>query len=143
MSTHDGHVFYKRKGLAMMWVTRDLYVILYHLSSDNNVPSYQMHSESMNVKIYGGLVNTRVEDLNKFRTIISFLLRIIMNQCEPISLPNSIKKHMAISIDITKDPRKILFSKNNRCHELKFREEDRNLQTSLGIYGGIKNRIAQ
>jgi len=26
-STHDGHVFYQRKGLAMMWVARDLRVV--------------------------------------------------------------------------------------------------------------------
>ena len=41
-STHDGHVFYQRKGLAMMWVAGDLCVILYHISSDNDVPSLQM-----------------------------------------------------------------------------------------------------
>ena len=43
---------------------------------------------------------------------------------------------MAIPIDITKDPRKILFSKNYRCHELKFKEKDRNSQTSPEIRGG-------
>ena len=37
-STHDGQVFYQRKGLAMMWVTGDLRVILYHISGDNDVP---------------------------------------------------------------------------------------------------------
>jgi len=43
---------------------------------------------------------------------------------------------MAIPIDITKDPRKILFSKNSKCHELKFGEEDRNLQISPEIREG-------
>ena len=38
-STHDGHVLYQKKGLAMMWVAGDLRVILYHISSDNDVPS--------------------------------------------------------------------------------------------------------
>ena len=102
-----------------------------------------MHSKLMGIKINGGLVNTRVKDLNKFRTIISFKLRIIINQCEPIPLPNPIKKHMAIPIDITKDPRKILFSKNSRCYELKFGEKDRNSQISPRIRGGNKNEIAQ
>jgi len=72
-STHDGHVFYQRKGLAMAWVARDLCVILYHISSDNDVPQL-MHSKLMSIEIYSGLVNTRVEDLNKFRIIISFIL---------------------------------------------------------------------
>jgi len=57
------------------------------------------------------LVNTRVEELNKFRAIISFILRVIINQCKPILLPNPIKKHMAIPIDITKDPRKSFSAK--------------------------------
>jgi len=72
-STHDDHVLYQRKGLAMMWVARDLRVILYHISSDNDVPSCQMHSKLISIEIYGDLVNTRVEDLNEFRTIISFI----------------------------------------------------------------------
>ena len=42
----------KGKGLAMMWVARDLCVILYHISSDNNVPSCQMHNKLMSVEIY-------------------------------------------------------------------------------------------
>ena len=58
----------------MMWVAGDLRVILYHVSSDNNVPSLQMHSKLMSIKVYSGLVNARVEDLNKCRTIISFIL---------------------------------------------------------------------
>ena len=73
-STHDGHIFYQGKGLAMMWVVGDLHVILYHISSDNEVPSCQMYSKLMSIEIYGGLVNTRVEDLNEFKTIISFIL---------------------------------------------------------------------
>jgi len=94
-----------------------------------------MHSKLMGIKINGGLVNSRVEDLNKFRAIISFILRIIINQCEPIPLCNPIKKHIVIPIDITKDSRKIFFNKNSRCHELKFREKGRNSQTSPGIHG--------
>ena len=74
LSTHDGHVLYQRKGLAMMWVTGDLRVILYYISSDNDVHSCQMYSKLMSIEVYGGLVNTRVEELNKFRTIISFIL---------------------------------------------------------------------
>ena len=70
-----------------------------------------MHSKLMDLKINGGLVNTRIEKLNKLRAIISFILRVIIYQSKPIPLSNSIKKYMAISIDITKDPRKILFSK--------------------------------
>jgi len=58
----------------MMWVARDLRVILYHISSDNNVPSLQMNSNLMSIEVYGGLVNTRVEDLNKCRAIIGFIL---------------------------------------------------------------------
>ena len=73
-STHNGHVLYQREGLAMMWVAGDLRVILYHISSDNDVPSLQMHSKLMNIEVYGGLVNTRVEDLNDFMTIIGFIL---------------------------------------------------------------------
>jgi len=73
-STHDGHVLYQRKGLAMIWIAGDLCVILYHVSSDNDVPSLQMHSKLMSIKVYSGLVNARVEDLNKCRTIISFIL---------------------------------------------------------------------
>ena len=75
----DGHVFYQRKGLAMMWVAGDLCVILYHISCDIDVPNRQMHSESMSIKIYDGLVNIRVEDFNKLRTMLSFILRIIIN----------------------------------------------------------------
>jgi len=120
----------------MIWVAGNLWVILYNISGDNDVPSRQMLNKLMSIEIYGGLVNTRVENLNNFRTIISFIFRIIVNQCEPISLLNPIKKHMAIPIDITNDPRKILFSKNSRCHELKFREEDRNSQTSPEIRRG-------
>ena len=41
-NTHDGHVLYQRKGLAMMWVAGDLCVVLYHVSGDNEVPSLQM-----------------------------------------------------------------------------------------------------
>jgi len=74
MSTYDGHVFYQRKGLAMMWVAGDLCVILYHISSDNNIPNCQMHNKLMSIEIYCGLVKTRVEDLNEFRTIICFIL---------------------------------------------------------------------
>jgi len=33
-STYVGHVFYQREGLAMMWVTGDLHVVLYHVSCD-------------------------------------------------------------------------------------------------------------
>ena len=93
----------------------------------------------MSIKIYDGLVNIRVEDFNKLRTMLSFILRIIINQCEPIPLPNPIKKLMAIPIDITKDPRKILFSKNSRCHELKFREKIRIRKPPPEFVGGIKN----
>ena len=63
MSTHDGHVFYQRKRLSMMWVAGDLRVIFYHISGDNDVLSRQMHNKLMSIKIYGGLVNTRVEIL--------------------------------------------------------------------------------
>ena len=92
-----------------MWVAGNLCEILYYISGDNDVPSCQIHNKLMDIEINGGLVNIRVEDLNKFRIIIRFTLSIIINQCEPISLPNPIKKHMAIPIDITKDHRKILF----------------------------------
>jgi len=95
-----------------------------------------MNSKLMGLKINGGLVKIRIENLNKLRAIVSLILRVIMYQSKPIPLSNPIKKYMAISIDITKDPRKILFSKNNRCHELKFGEKERNLQTSPGIRGG-------
>ena len=64
------------------------------------------------------------------------MLRFIIYQSKPIPLSNPIKKYMTIFTDITKDPRKILFSKNSRCHELKFGEKDRNSQTSPGIRGG-------
>ena len=49
--THDGHVLYQRKGLAMMWVARDLCVILYPISSDNDVSSLQMHSKQMSIEV--------------------------------------------------------------------------------------------
>ena len=62
-STHDGHVLYQRKGLVMMWVTGDLHVVLYHVSIDNRVPSLQMHSKLMSIKVYGGLIDTRVQIL--------------------------------------------------------------------------------
>ena len=67
-----------------------------------------MYNKLMSIEIYGGLVYTRV-DVNEFRVIISFILRIIIHHCEPIPLPNPIKKYMVIPIAITKDPRKILF----------------------------------
>ena len=69
-----GHVLYQRMGLAMMWVARDLCVVLYHVGGDNDVPSLQMHNKLMSIKVYGGLVNARVEDLNKCRTILGFIL---------------------------------------------------------------------
>ena len=50
-STHDGHVLYQRKRLAMMWVAGDLCVILYHISGDNDVSSWQMHSKLMSIEI--------------------------------------------------------------------------------------------
>jgi len=46
---------------------------------------------------------------------------------------------MAIPIDITKDLRKILFSKNSMCDELKFREKDRNSQTFPEYVGENKD----
>ena len=78
-STHDGHVLYQRKRLAVMWAAGNLRVILYHISCDNDVPSCQMYSKLISIEIYGGLVNNKVEDLNEFRTIISFILWIIIN----------------------------------------------------------------
>ena len=70
-----------------------------------------MHSEFMGLKINAGLVNTRIEKLNKIRTIISFILRVIIYQSKPILLSNPIKKYMAIPIAITKDPRKSFSAK--------------------------------
>ena len=64
-STHGGHVLNQRKGLAMMWVVVNLRVVLYHVNPDNYVPSLQMHSKLISIKVDGVRVNTRVEDLNK------------------------------------------------------------------------------
>ena len=113
-STHNGHVN-QRKGLAVMWVTGNLHVVLYHVNRDNYVPNLQMHSKSIGVKVQCGHVNTIVEDLNKLRTVKCLILRIIIDQGGPISLPNSIKKYMTIPINIAKDPRKIFFCKNSRA----------------------------
>ena len=115
-STYNGHVLNQRKGLAMMWVAGDLRVVLYHVNHDNYVPSLQMHNKSIVVKAHCGHVNTIVEDLNKLRTVKCLILRIIIDKGGPISLPNSIKKYMTIPINIAKDPRKIIFCKNSRCH---------------------------
>ena len=73
-SAHDCYALYQRKGLTMMWVAGDLRVIIYHISSNNNVPNRQMHSKLMSIEVYGGLVNTRVENLDKYRAIIGFIL---------------------------------------------------------------------
>jgi len=97
-----------------------------------------MHSKLMGLKINGGLVNTRIEKLNKLRAIISFILRVIIYQSKPISLSNPIKKYMAIPIDITKDPRKIL-NKNSRCHELKLEEKIRIHKPPPEYVGGNKD----
>ena len=85
-----------------------------------------MHSKLMGLKINGGFVKIRIEKLNKLRAIVSFIFRVIIYQSKPIPFSNPIKKYMTISIDITKDPKKILFNKNSRCHELKFEEKERN-----------------
>ena len=61
-SIHDGHVLYQKKVLIMMWVAGNL-----HLSC-------QWCSKLISIKIDGGRVNIRVEDLNKFRAIIGFIL---------------------------------------------------------------------
>ena len=61
-----------------------------------------MHSKLIGLKINGGLVNTRIEKLNKLRAIINFILRVIIYQSKLIPLSNPIKKCMAIPIDITK-----------------------------------------
>jgi len=44
-STHDDHVLYQRKGLPIMSIAGDLRVILYHVSSDNDVRNLQMHNK--------------------------------------------------------------------------------------------------
>ena len=51
-----------------------LCVILYHVGGDNDVPSLQMHNKFMSIKVYGGLVNARVDELNMCRAIIGFIL---------------------------------------------------------------------
>ena len=56
----------------MMWIAGDLCVVL--VSSDNDVPSLQIHSKLMSIKVYGGLVNARVDELNMCRAIIGFIL---------------------------------------------------------------------
>ena len=54
----------------MMWVAGDLRIVLYHVSSDNDIASLQMQSKLMSIKVYGSLVYTRAEDPNKCGIII-------------------------------------------------------------------------
>ena len=58
-NTHNGYVLYQRKGLAMIWFAGNLRVVLYHVSGDSYVPSLQMHSKLISIKVNGGRVNTK------------------------------------------------------------------------------------
>ena len=50
---------------------------------------------------------------------------------------------MAITMNITKEPRKIFLSKYSESHEVKFEGKERKLQTSPEYVGGNQDQIAQ
>ena len=50
---------------------------------------------------------------------------------------------MAITINITKNSRKVFFSKDGWCHNEQYEVEERNTQISPGLRGGKPNEIAE
>ena len=115
----------------MVRVAGDLRVVIQHINSDNNVPSRQVYSEVMVIKINWGLVNRCIKDLDKLGVIIG--LMIIVHQRIPIPFPYPIQKYMAISMNIAKEFSKVFLSKYWRCHDWKYEGKERKSQTSPGI----------